>query len=326
MKKTFLLLFLFSISQIQSQISGCTDSLSKNYNPKATINDGSCKYKNKKLKPIFSNKLSSAIVETSGLIAFENLLWTHNDDTDTHIYGLDTLGEIQKKIKLEKVVNTDWEDISQDSSYLYVGDFGNNYQGNRTDLHILRIEKKSFLANRAVIDTISFSYSDQTDFSPAKPNTTNFDCEAFIVSKDSIYLFSKQWKEKKTNIYVLPKTPGKHIAQYKETLNVKGLVTGATYLEDKKLIALCGYSKTGKTFIYLLYDFKNHDFLSGNKRKLKLKLPFHQIEAIASKDGKLFYLTNESFIKKPIANNPQQIHHVDLSSYISQYLKQFKTD
>lgn len=326
LKKAFLLFFLFSISQIQSQISGCTDPLSKNYNPKATINDGSCKYKNKKLKPFFSNKLSSDVVETSGLIAFDNLLWTHNDDTDTHIYGLDAAGEIKKKIKLEKVINTDWEEISQDSSYIYVGDFGNNYRGNRTDLHILRIEKKSFLLNAPIIDTISFSYSDQTDFSQAKPNKTNFDCEAFIVSKDSIYLFSKQWKEKKTNIYVLPKTPGKHIAQYKETLNVKGLVTGATYLEDKKLIALCGYSKKGKTFIYLLYNFKNYDFLSGNKRKFKLRLWFHQIEGIATQDGKLFYLTNESFIKKPIANNPQQIHHFDLSSYLSQYLDHLKTD
>ena len=326
LKKVFLLLFLFFISQIQSQISGCTDPLSKNYNPQATINDGSCQYKNKKIKPLFSKKLSNDIIETSGLIVLDTLLWTHNDDTDTNIYGIDTLGEIKKKIKLEKVINTDWEAISQDSSYLYVGDFGNNYRGNRSDLHILRIEKKSFLLNAPVIDTISFSYADQTDFSPTIPNTTNFDCEAFIVSKDSIYLFSKQWSDKKTAIYVLPKQPGKHIAQYKQTLDVKGLVTDASYLEDKKLVALCGYSKTGKTFIYLLYDFKNHDFLSGNKRKIKLRLRFHQIEGIATQDGKLFYLTNESFIKKPIVNNPQQIHHFDLSSYLSHYLDQLKTD
>lgn len=112
----------------------------------------------------------------------------------------------------------------------------------------------------------------------------------------------------------------------KKTLNVRGLVTGATYLEDKKLISLCGYSKKGKTFIYILYDFKNDDFLSGNKRKFKLRLWFHQIEGIATQDGKLFYLTNESFIKKPIANNPQQIHHFDLSSYLLHYLQKYQTN
>lgn len=316
MKKAFLLLFLFSISQIYSQISGCTDPISKNYNPLATVNDGSCKYKSAKIKPIFTTKLGNSIIETSGLIAFDNLLWTHNDDTDTNIYGLDTLGNIKKKIKLEKVINLDWEEISQDNDYIYVGDFGNNYQGNRTDLHILRIEKESFLLNKPIIDTIAFSYSNQIDFSAQKSNTTDFDCEAFIVSKDSIYLFTKQWTSAKTSIYSLPKQAGNHIAQFKETLDTKALVTGATYLEDKKRIALCGYSKMGKTFIYLLYDFKNHDFLSGNKRKLKLKLPFHQIEGITTKDGNLFYLSNELFIKKPVANNPQQLHYFDLSKYL----------
>lgn len=315
MKKALLFFLLFTMSAY-SQISGCTDLLAKNYNPNATINDGSCLYANTKIKPETTQKLSDTIIETSGLIAFDNLLWTHNDDTDTNIYGMDFNGKIQKKIKLEKVINTDWEEISQDSSYIYIGDFGNNSQGNRTDLHILRIEKKSFLLNQPVIDTISFSYSNQTDFSPQKPNSTDFDCEAFVVSRNSIYLFTKQWKSAKTSIYSLPKQTGNHLAQFKETLDTEGLVTGAVYLEDKKQIALCGYSKMGQPFIYVLWDFQNHDFLSGNKRRFNLSLRFHQIEGITTTDGKLFYLTNESFIKKPIANNPQQIHTFDLSSYL----------
>lgn len=255
-------------------------------------------------------------METSGLIAFDHLLWTHNDDHDTTIYGLDSNGKTLKKIKLDKVKNTDWEEISQDSSYIYLGDFGNNSQGNRTDLHILRIEKKSFLLNQPVVDTISFFYSNQTDFTLKKSNTTDFDCEAFVVSQDSIYLFTKQWSQKKTNIYVLPKQPGNHIAQLKKTLNVKGLITGATLLASKKEIVLCGYTKKLKPFLYLLYDYTNTNFSIANHRKIKLALPFHQVEGIATFDGKLFYLTNESFIRKPIANIPQQMHTVDLSSYL----------
>lgn len=221
---------------------------------------------------------------------------------------------------MDKVVNHDWEEISQDSSYLYIGDFGNNYSGNRTDLHILKIEKKSFLEGTPIIETISFKYSDQSDFSLKKHNTTNFDCEAFIVSKDSIYLFTKQWESTKTSIYALPKQSGNYIAQFKDSLDIKGLVTGATYIEDKKLIALCGYSKMGKSFLYLLYDFKNHDFLSGNKRKIELQLSFHQIEGITTKDGLHYYLTNESLIRKPVLNTPQQIHYFDLSPILNSYL------
>ncbi|MEL1242511.1 T9SS C-terminal target domain-containing protein [Flavobacterium flavipallidum] len=320
MKKIFFLFLLLSITQIHSQILGCTDPLSKNYNPHATINDGSCIYKKTIIKPEYTLKLSDTLVETSGLITFDNLLWTHNDDTDTTIYGIDSLGKIKKKVHLEKVTNTDWEEIAQDSSYLYIGDFGNNYQGNRTDLHILRIEKNSFLANKPIIDTISFSYSDQKDFTIQKPNSTNFDCEAFIVSKDSIYLFTKQWKSNKTNIYTLPKQAGNHIAQLKQTIDTKGLVTAATYLESKNLITLCGYTKLGKPFLYLLYDFKNDDFLSGNKRRINLQFSFHQIEGITTTDGLHYYLTNESLIKKPILNVPQQIHYFDLSSLLNSYL------
>ena len=314
MKKA-ILFFLLCITSTYGQISGCTDALAENFDPNATTNNGSCLYASSKIKPQSTQKLSDTLRETSGLIAFDNLLWTHNDDRDTTIYGLDFNGKIQKKITLDKVKNTDWEEISQDSSYIYVGDFGNNFQGNRKDLHVLRIEKKSFLLNKPITDTISFSYSNQTDFSIQKENTTDFDCEAFVVSQDSIYLFTKQWSQNKTSLYVLPKIPGNHIAQLKETLDVEGLITGATALPSGKGIVLCGYSKMLQPFLFLLYDYKNDDFSTGNRRKVKLSLPFfHQIEGIATFDGKLFYLTNESFIRKPFANTPQQMHSVDLSS------------
>jgi hypothetical protein len=317
-KKTFILFFLF-LTGSYAQTVGCTDRLAKNFDPKATQNNGSCEYASAKVKAILSGKLSDSIKETSGLIAFENLLWTHNDDHDTALYGLDKKGEIKKKIALQGLENNDWEEISQDSLYLYIGDFGNNYKGNRIDLRILRIEKKSILKTTPVIDTISFSYANQTDFRVQKANTTNFDCEAFVVLQDSIYLFTKQWTTEKTNVYSLPKNPGTHIAKLKETLNVQGLITGATVLPKQKGIVLCGYSKMLQPFVYLFYDYKNNDFSTGNKRKIKIDLPFHQIEGIATEDGLLFYLTNEATVKKPFVNTPQQIHSIDLSPYLKEW-------
>jgi hypothetical protein len=172
------------------------------------------------------------------------------------------------------------------------------------------------LASAPVIDTIAFRYKNQTDFTPQKSNTTNFDCEAFVVLQDSIYLFTKEWSSNKTSIYRLPKTPGNYLAQFKESINVQGFITAATLLPTKKEVVLTGYTKKYTTFLYLLYDYKNTNFSLGNQRKIKLKLPFHQIEGIATEDGSLFYITNESIIKKPIVNNPQQIHAIDLSKYL----------
>ncbi|MBB4801403.1 hypothetical protein HNP37_001464 [Flavobacterium nitrogenifigens] len=316
----FFFFFLTITTAVNAQISGCTDPKAENYNSDATINDGSCSYKNLKLKPEYSIRLNDSIKETSGLIAFENLFWTHNDDHDQTIYGLDSLGKIKRKIILNDIINNDWEEIAQDSSHIYIGDFGNNYSGNRSDLKIFKIEKKSFLEEKPKIETINFTYADQKDLSASKPNKTDFDCEAFIILKDSIYLFTKQWKSSKTSIYTLPNQVGNQIATLKATLDTKGLVTGATFLEDKHLITLCGYTKLGKPFIYLLYDFKNDDFLSGNKRRIDLKLPFHQLEGIATKDGLHYFLTNEALIRKPIINVLQQIHYFDLAPALDLYL------
>lgn len=313
-----ILLFLLFVTSSYAQIQGCTDHLAKNFNPKATENNGSCEYASAKIKTESSENINDSISETSGLIVFENLLWTHNDDLDTTLYGIDTKGKAKKKINLQGLKNNDWEEITQDSLYLYIGDFGNNYKGNRKDLRILRIEKKSILTTAPVIDTIAFSYANQTDFEVQKTNTTDFDCEAFVVLQDSIYLFTKQWTTEKTSVYSLPKNPGTHIAQLKESLDVQGLITGVTVLPTKKGIILCGYSKMLQPFLYLLYDYKNNDFSTGNQRKIKIKIPFHQIEGIATEDGLLFYLTNEATVKKPFVNTLQQIHSVDLSPYLKE--------
>jgi len=315
-----ILLLLFS--KAFAQISGCTDAKSKNYNPEATINDGSCTYKNQKIKPLISKVLEPRIHETSGLIYWDNKFWTINDDTDTFVHSLDeNSGKIIKSYNLKNTRNRDWEEISQDSTYIYVGDIGNNVNANSQKLHVLRIDKKSLLLENPVIDTIHFSYSDQTDFSQMKSNRTNFDGEAFVVSSDSIFVFTKQWKARKTSVYGFPKTPGNHVAKFKTTFDVRGLITGATYIEDKKLIVLCGYSKIQMPFIYLLYDFKENDFFSGNKRKIKLKLPFRQVEGIAYKKDAKFYLTNEEFHQWPILNHRPKLHEIDLEPFLKEYLE-----
>nr|WP_315203000.1 T9SS C-terminal target domain-containing protein [uncultured Flavobacterium sp.] len=312
-----MLSFLF-ITSSYSQIKGCTDRLATNFDPKATENNGNCWYASAKVNPEFTAKISDSITGTSGLIPFDGLLWTHNDHFDTTFYGLDFKGKIKKKINFPSLKSNDWEDISQDSLYIYMGDFGNNNQGNRKDLRILRIQKKSFFTNHPVIDTIAFSYANQKDFSALKEHTSDFDCEAFIVLQDSIYLFTKQWSTEKTSVYALPKNPGKYNAKLKETIDAEGLITGATILPSKKGIVLCGYSKFLQPFVLLLYDYQNNDFSTGNKRKIKIKLPFHQIEAITTEDGKLFYLTNEATVRKPFVNTVQQMHSIDLSPYLKE--------
>lgn len=312
---------LLLIAEVNAQISGCTDSLAINYNPAATVNDGSCIYDAASLAPLSSTELSPLVSETSGLTFWNNLLWTHNDNTDTKLYGLDTLnGNIIQTYLFNSIANIDWEEVSADDEYLYIGDFGNNLNGNRTDLKILRISKASILAGNPAIDTISYHYSDQVDFSPTGANNTDFDCEAMIVSVDSIYLFTKQWISRGTAVYSLPKIPGSYTASRLYSFQVEGLVTGAAYLEQQRLVMLSGYSGLLSPFTWLLYDFSGNNFFGGNKRKISVSMSFRQVEAIATINGLKVYMTNESFVQPPIINNPQQLHIFDFSPLLANYL------
>jgi hypothetical protein len=313
---------LIFIGPVQAQNFGCTDPLAMNYDSLATQNDGSCIYPFTTIQVETSWDLPDVMDETSGLIIWNERIWTHNDDTDINLYALDTTDlENYQTYPLTGTVNNDWEEISQDDEYVYIGDFGNNANGNRTDLKILRIEKNSLLANSPIIDTIHFSYSLQTDFTPTGANNTDFDCEAFIVTSDSIFLFTKEWISQKSSIYSMPKVPGTYVAQFRGSYDVSGLITGATFLEDKKLVVLSGYSLLLQPFLYLLYDYNLFAFFSGNKREISVNLLLHQVEGIATDDGLRYFISNEFFSFSVFTIN-QKLHLIDLTEFLSHYLEE----
>jgi hypothetical protein len=320
MKKILLLLILFASNYAIKAQTGCTDPNASNYNVNAIVNNGSCIYNDVSATVNTSIILNQNVLETSGLIDWNNFLYTHNDNTDTAIYKLNKIsGAIVQSLPLNTVQNIDWEEISQDENYIFIGDFGNNATGNRTNLKIYKVRKNT-LETVPEIETINFNYSNQTDFTAQPPNQTDFDCEAFVVTASEILLFTKQWVSGNTTIYTLPKTSGTHTANYLTTINVAGLITGATLKEDSRLISLCGYSTTLQPFIYLIYDYIGTNFTVANKRKITIPLPYHQIEAIATNNGLDYNLTNESLIQQPIFNIPQKLHQLSLAPYLSNYL------
>lgn len=314
------LLALLPLS-LTAQQPGCTDILALNYNAKATVNDGSCNYAPANVVVSSSIKLPGELEESSGLLYWQKLLWTHNDNTDNKLYGIrPDDASLIKTISLPQLQNKDWEDIAQDSQYLYIGDFGNNATGSRRDLHIYRILKKGTDTTASRIDSIFFSYADQTDFSNTTPNQTDYDCEAFIVSGDSIYLFTKQWISGNCAIYSIPARRGQHVARKVANLQTQGMITGATYLPEDRIIALIGYSKLLQPFIYLLYDFTAPNFTGANRRKITLNQNFQQAEGIAAVNGTTYYISTEHFVREPLVDNPQTLHKVDLRDLLQPYL------
>ena len=317
MKRLIIVLTLcFSAYSLKAQVCGCTDPRANNYNPQATVNDGSCTYASTTVQPYYSNQLPTRLNGTSGLMFFNGKLYTHNDHSDKKIFQIDTAdGHILDSIPFSGIAHQDVEDCDEDSLYIYLGDHGNNNSGIRRNLHILRIAKASLQTASPQIDTIWFSYPEQTDFSTSTSNGTDFDCEAFIATEDSLYLFTKQWVSEGSVIYALPKTPGTYSARRVSSWNVGGLITGATYNPRKKQVVLCGYSSILMPFVVLLYDYTGNDFFSGNKRKMSLGLSLHQVEGIALGDDYKYYLTNEYFSRSIITTNAK-FHKLDLTDYL----------
>ena len=328
-----LALLVATVLVCSAQVCGCTDSLALNFNPMATLNDGSCQYASTIIMPVEIGALDSQLGSTSSLFYWENGYWTNNDHNDSCLYLIDTTtAETVGSRCFDGVYNYDTEEITQDSLYLYFGDVGNN-NGNRQNLKILRISKESILNQAVVIDTIWFSYEDQTDFT-SNPQATDFDCEAFIVSGDSIYIFTKEWVSTQTTIYAIPKTPGAHMARRCETYNVNGLITGAAYMPEYKLVVLCGYDydpsillSSLHPFVLLLYDFQGDRFFSGNKRRLDFDFSTRaQIEAIATRNALDYYITNESTsipVMDLVVDIPPALQRLDLRDYLFPYLSRF---
>ncbi len=318
--KYLLPILLYLHGSCNTTQQGSTDPPALNFSPSATEDDISCKYQIASVEPEWSLELDAQINETSGLIHWDGVLWTHNDDTDTRLYLLDpATAENVGNYDLPGVINQDWEEIAQDDDFIYVGDFGNN-RGDRENLHILRADKTSLKSGQPSIDTIWFTYSDQQSLVSTGPYQTEFDCEAFIVSSDSIYLFSKQWLSGNTTLYVLPKLPGSHMARKRESFFVQGQVTGATWLEEERLLVLCGHTGLIQPFFYLFFDYFGNDFFSGDHMRVNLNLPFHQVEAVHTLDGLQYYITNEHFMLDSYLEIPQKLHKIDLIEQLGAYL------
>lgn len=193
----------------------------------------------------YIRELPAVLKENSGMTELGGLTWFINDGgNEPALYGYSMEQDaVLRTVVVRDAVNTDWEDIVQNENYLFIGDFGNN-AGDRTNLRIHILRKSELLADTDTITvegTIAFSYSDQTSFAPQVENTP-FDCEAFIATGDSLYLFTKNWQEFETRIYSLSAEPGTQVARLRTKWSVPGLVTAASWTPDNQELLLLGYT------------------------------------------------------------------------------------
>lgn len=243
--------------------------------------------------------LPAELMECSGMAVLDSDLYVSNNDSgnaaELYIYSLKA-DRPMRTVTITGVDNKDWEELSADDQYVYIGDTGNN-RGKRQDLAIYRIPKEKLLQEDVVeVEKIFFHYPEQESFESSK--THNFDCEAFAIYGDSIYLFTKNRGNLKTNLYRIPKVPGHYAAKLIGEFDAGFLVTGAdvrSLSDNKSRLALIGYAKIdGRYQVYML-DFNKVDgagFFKTKPRKWNFDLPI-QTESIAFIDDHTVLITNE---------------------------------
>jgi hypothetical protein len=188
--------------------------------------------------------LGKELKESSGLCYFDRHFWSINDSGGENL--LFSFGSAKKdtiqKTRITGAGNHDWESLDDDSLFIYIADVGDNF-GNRKTLFIYRVLKTE-IKNGAEIkcDTIQLSLPEK----PVNPLSTawsSYDCEAIVLIDDSIYLFTKNWNDFTTSIYVVPSKPGNYSVPERSVARVNMLVTGADYNECSGKLFLIGYMK-----------------------------------------------------------------------------------
>lgn len=336
------LFFVFANGFSYSQTPGCTDPLATNYNAVATNNNGTCTYITTNYTPTIKvDPLSDSVIENSGLQFANGYLWTFNDQLNKpQLYRIDTLSNlVQQRVFLKGITNNDWEDIAFDGTYFYIGDFGNNQSGGRTDLKIYIFPYNAIDLGNPVdtiqpneIETINFIYGDQPQPVVASGyNNTKYDCEAMIVDNNKIHLFGKNWADNTTTHYVINSiNAGNYTAMAMETLANGYLVTAADKVQGQNIIVLLGYQNSGfgNHYMHILSDYKADSFFTGNKRKIDLgdATVMGQAEGIAFRNGKYGYISNEKFVRMagPVTLTVnQKLKSFDISNFVGNYFTKY---
>ncbi len=230
--------------------------------------------------------LDEKLVETSGLYCDANHIFTINDSGNSpDLFTLDTAGTIVKSEKLPRK-NTDWESVTADSEFFYIGDFGNN-AGKRSDLAVLKVSR----ADTGDITPLPVNYENY-DIAKNEYYAHDYDAEAMVSRGDQLVLFSKSWLTRVVKVYLLDKgqtTP--LLSPVAELSGIPGVVTGADFDAQNNRYVIVGYTSNAlgmfKPFIATLsaeFDLISTYKLDG----------YGQVEGLCVRENNTIWLTQES--------------------------------
>ncbi len=230
--------------------------------------------------------LSAEINKTSGLIQLQDRIITMNDaGGDSALFEFDlATGSVLRTVQIDKANNRDWESITSDQNFIYIGDFGNDLL-QRNQFSVYQISLVEYLSSTIVEpQVIRFQY----------PNCTN-NADAFVAIDDSLYIFAHSDFGAFTYVYSIPNTPGNYTAHLVDSLQIFGHITDAAMTSADALI-LTALTSNGD-FVAVTMDYGvacGHTFHISSQQIVSVPSSYSgQIEAICMFASGQIYVTSE---------------------------------
>ncbi len=264
---------------------------------------------------VLMDSLPVEISESSGMLWWDGLIWTLNDSGgEPVLYGINLQKKkIVRRIRVEKAYNHDWESLAQDNRFIYIGDFGNN-GGWRKDLCVYKIPKDKISRDpvaKVTAEKISFYYPEQKSFISI-PLSTRWDGEAMICLRDTLYLFTKDWKWEETQLYALSPDSGSRPARLIDTFYVRGLVTGAALSPDTKTLVLSGY-ESFYPYLWIFYNYPGSHFFKGDV--VRVRYPEYHL---AQTEGVTFLNQDTLLVSAEYSKIPGRIYAFSLKKILAE--------
>jgi hypothetical protein len=246
------------------------------------------------IKPRSLVTLDEKVLETSGLLFFDNSFWTINDSGNENIlYRIDSKsGTVVTEIVISNAENIDWEELTQDENYIYIADIGDN-SSVRDEKQIYRVEKSkaSKIVNQGTLESevLRFSY-------PAVDGKNkNYDAEALISFNGSLHLFTKDLFV--THHFIISASPGMSTAKFIETYKSNGQVTGAAINYTNNTLVMVGYLGFGQRLLWEFKEFTGNSLSKSGNRHFSLGAVNEtgQLEAVCFNGNGQVFLTNENY-------------------------------
>jgi hypothetical protein len=280
-------LFLFGLIVANFSVSVSCQAVHRGFN----------KYSNVIGKANQLYELDTVLAESSALCFWNDIFWSLNDSGGQPcLYGVDKQnGSLRHIIHITNSKNIDWEALTQDDRYFYIGDFGNN-NGNRKDLKVLKVRKPDILNCKEInlqAEFISFHYPDQSTFEVRK-HKNKWDCESMVYQNDSLFLITKNWLTGFSSIYALPTLSGNYVALKKAVFNADGLVTDAALSADGKTLYLVGY-RDYVPYISVISNYSASNLKKSNVKRFEFSaLLATQTEGICFIENNLYFSCEKS--------------------------------